>query len=149
MSRVQLDVGDELRRLHVTLTSEQVRGYALAARMPGGRFESDEAARREGLPGQIVPGNFSIALFSRLIAESIPESRLQRLNATFRGIVRPGQPLLLHGVVTERRESADGIVLECDLVLEGPEGDRKVTGTATVGLPPLAADGGVGQAPKP
>ena len=129
-----LDVGDDLQHLQLTLSSEQVRGYALAARMPGGRFESDEAAQREGLPGQIVPGNLSIALFCRLIAESLPGSHLVRLNATFRGIVRPGQPLSIHGVVTERREDDDGVVLECDLVLEGPEAERWVTGTATVRL---------------
>src|SRR5262245_48923814 len=120
-----LDVGDELQPIRLMLTSEQVRGYAVAARMPGGRFESDEAARREGLPGQIVPGNFSIALFCRLLAESLPGSQLLRLNATFRGIVAPGQPLLLHGVVTERHEHDGAVVLECDLVLEGAEGDRK------------------------
>ena len=129
-----LDVGDELQRLELTLSSEQVRGYAYAARMPGRRFESDEAAKREGLPGQIVPGNMSIALFCRLMTEALPGSTVQRLNATFRGIVRPGQPLSVHGVVTERSEEADGIVLECDLVLEA-EGDRRVTGTATVKLP--------------
>jgi acyl dehydratase len=127
-----LDVGDDLLRLQITLSSEQVRGYAVAARMPGGRFESDAAAQREGLPGQIVPGNLSIALFCRLIAESLPGARLQRLNATFRGIVRPGEPLSLHGVVTERREEASGVSLECDLVLESAEGERRVTGTATV-----------------
>lgn len=131
---IDLDVGDDLPRLQLTLSSEQVRGYALAARMPGGRFESDEAAKRDGLPGQIVPGNLSIALFSRLIAESLPGGRLERLNATFRGIVLPGQPLTIHGVVTERREEADDVFLECDLVLEGPEGERRVTGTATVRL---------------
>jgi acyl dehydratase len=129
------DVGDELERLQLTLTSEQVRGYARAARMPGGRFESDEGARREGLPGQIVPGNLSIALFCRLIAASLPRSRLLRLNATFRGIVSPGQALSLRGVVTERRQEADATVVECDLVLEGPDGDHKVTGTATVKIP--------------
>lgn len=134
MATSSLDVGDELHRLQLTLSSEQVRGYALAARMPGGRFESDEAAQREGLPGQIVPGNLSMALFCRLIAESLPGSKLLRLNATFRGIVRPGQPLSIHGVVTERRDDADGVALECDLVLEGPDGDRWVTGTATVKL---------------
>lgn len=133
---IELDVGDELQRMNLTLNSEQVRGYAQAARMPGGRFESDEAAKREGLPGQIVPGNFSIALFCRLLAEAFPTAQLQRLNATFRGIVHPGEPLSIHGVVTERREQDDGIFLECDLVLEGPEGDRRVTGTATVRLPP-------------
>lgn len=125
------DVGDELRRLELTLSSEQVRGYAIAARMPGGRFESDEAAKREGLPGQIVPGNMSIALFCRLLAESLPGAQLQRLNATFRGIVRPGQALALHGVVTERREETNTVFLDCDLVLES-EGERRVTGTATV-----------------
>jgi acyl dehydratase len=132
---VDLDVGDELRRLEVTLSSEQVRGYAQAARMPGGRFESDDAAKREGLPGQIVPGNLSIALFCRLLAEALPTARIERLHATFRGIVRPGLPLSIHAVVTERREGEDGVFLECDLVLEGPEGDRWVTGTATVKLP--------------
>lgn len=131
-TEIDLDVGDDLHRLQITLSSEQVRGYALAARMPGGRFESDEAAKRDGLPGQIVPGNLSIALFSRLIAESVPGGRLERMNATFRRIVRPGQPLSIHGVVTERREEGDGVLLECDLVLEGPEGERGVTGTATV-----------------
>jgi len=130
----ELDVGDDLHRLQLTLSSEQVRGYSIVARMPGGRFESDEAARREGLPGQIVPGNMSIALFCRLIAESLPGARLERLNATFRGIVRPGEPLSLHGVITERREEHDAVFLECDLVLESAEGERRVTGTATVRL---------------
>jgi acyl dehydratase len=132
MPNPMLDVGDELHRLQMTLSSEQVRGYAQAARMPGGRFESDEAAKREGLPGQIVPGNLSMALFCRLIAGSLPSAKLLRLNATFRGIVRPGQALSIYGVVTERREDNDGVVLECDLVLEGPEAERWVTGTATV-----------------
>jgi len=133
-SVTDLDVGDDLHRLQLTLSSEQVRGYAIAARMPGGRFESDEAAQREGLPGQIVPGNMSIALFCRLIAESLPDAQLRRLHATFRGIVRPGERLSLHGVVTERREEADAVFLECDLVLESAEGERRVTGTATVRL---------------
>jgi hypothetical protein len=129
-----LDVGDALSHMQLTLSSEQVRGYAVAARMPGGRFESDEAAQREGLPGQIIPGNLSIALFCRLISESLPGARLRRLNATFRGIVRPGELLSLHGVVTERREEANTVFLECDLVLESAEGERRVTGTATVQL---------------
>ena len=131
-TRQELDVGDELLRLQMTLSSEQVRRYAIAARMPGGRFESDDAARREGLPGQIVPGNMSIALFCRLLAESLPGGRLERLNATFRGIVRPGHALSIHGVVTERRDEERGMVVDCDLVLEGSEGERLVTGTATV-----------------
>jgi acyl dehydratase len=134
-----VDVGHELPALRLTLSSEQVRQYAVTAKMPGGRFSSDAEAQKEGLPGQIVPGNLSLALFSRLIATALPGASLRRLSATFRGMVRPGQPLLVHGVVTEKHCSDSGDLLECDLVLENAEGDRLVTGTASVGLPPPAS----------
>jgi acyl dehydratase len=130
-----LDVGHDLAPLQVTLTNAQVQRYAVAARMPGGRFMSDEEARKEGLPGQIVPGNLSMALFARLIARSLPGATLRRLSATFRGLVRPGKPLLVRGVVTEKHCTQAGDTLECDLVLEGEDGDRWVTGTASVWLP--------------
>ena len=130
-----IDVGHELGPLRLTLAGEQVRRYAIAARMPGGRFMSDDEARGEGLPGQIVPGNMSLALFSRLIGTSFPGATLQRLSATFRGLVRPGYALLIRGVVTEKHCTDRGDLVECDLILESEEGDRWVTGTATVRLP--------------
>jgi acyl dehydratase len=130
-----IDVGHELEPLRLTLSGEQVRRYAEAARMPGGRFMSDDAARAEGLPGQIVPGNMSLALFSRLIAESLPGASLKRLSATFRALARPNQPITVRGVITERHASDHGNFIECDLILESAEGDRWVTGTAMVQLP--------------
>ena len=130
-----VDVGDELPPLHLTLSSEQVRGYAEAANMPGGRFFSDEAARAEGLPGQIVPGNLSLALFSRLLTEWCDGVRLKRISATFRAMVRPNVSLTLHAVITEKHASDHGNFVECDLVLENAEAERLVTGTATVEFP--------------
>ncbi len=130
-----IDVGHELRPLQLTLTSEQVRRYAVVAHMPGGRFMSDEDARQEGLPGQIVPGNMSLALFSRLIQQSFPGATLKRLGATFRGLVRPGVAIAVSGVVTEKHCTDHGDLLECDLVLESADGDRWVTGTASVQVP--------------
>ena len=130
-----VDVGDDLPPLRLTLSGEQVRRYAEIANMPGGRFMSDEQAKAEGLPGQIVPGNFSLALFSRLLTEWSDHVRLRRLSATFRAIVRPNTPLTLRAVVTEKHTSEDGNFLECDLLLENADGERLVTGTATVVLP--------------
>lgn len=127
-----IDVGDELPPLRVTLSSEQVRRYAEAANMPGGRFMSDEAARAEGLPGQIVPGNLSLALFARLLTGWASGGRLQRINGTFRAMVRPNVPLVVSAVVTEKHQSDHGNFLECDLLLETADGDRLVTGTATI-----------------
>ncbi|MBI3785029.1 MAG: MaoC family dehydratase [Deltaproteobacteria bacterium] len=129
-----IDVGHELQPLRLTLSSEQVRAYAQAANMPGGRFFSDEAARQEGLPGQIVPGNMSMALFSRLLAESLPGMSIKHLSATFRAPVRPGQPIVVHGVVIEKHCTDRGDLVECDLVVENADGERWVTGTATVQL---------------
>jgi acyl dehydratase len=130
-----VEVGDELPALRVVLTNAQVRAYAVAADMPGGRFMSDDAARAEGLPGQIIPGNLSMALFSRLLGEWGEGVRVKRLSATFRGLVFPNAPLLVTAVVTEKHTSDHGSFVECDLVLETEDGERKVTGTATVELP--------------
>ncbi len=127
-----IDVGDELPPLRLTLSGAQVKAYAVAADMPGGRFMGDEEARAEGLPGQIVPGNLSLALFSRLLTEWAAGGKLHRLSATFRALVRPGAPLVVSAVVTEKHQSDRGNFLECDLVLENADGDRLVTGTATV-----------------
>ena len=130
-----VDVGHELPALRLTLSSAAVRDYALAARMPAGRFTSEEAARAEGLPGQIAPGNMSLALFARLLATALPGTTLQRLSATFRALVHPGRALVVHGVVTEKHCTDRGDLLECDLVIESADGDRWVTGTATVRVP--------------
>lgn len=129
-----VEVGDELPPLQLTLTHEQVKRYALAAHMPGGRFMSDDEARAEGLPGQIVPGNMSLALFSRLLTSWTPALRIRRLSATFRGLVHPGVPIRVQAVVTEKHESEDGNFIDCDLILENEDGERRVTGTARVEL---------------
>ena len=135
MHFADIDVGHEVTPLRLTLTHEQVKRYAITARMPGGRFMSDEAARSEGLPGQIVPGNMSLALFSRLLNGAFPGTIVRRLSATFRGLVRPAVGLVISGVVTEKHCTDHGDLIECDLVLESADGDRLVTGTATVQLP--------------
>lgn len=127
-----VDVGDELPPLRVTLSPADVTRYAVAANMPGGRFTSDEEARAEGLPGQIVPGNMSLALFSRVLTDWGAGGRVRRLGATFRALVRPNVPLVVSAVVTEKHRSDHGNFLECDLLLESADGDRLVTGTATV-----------------
>ena len=133
-----VDVGHEIAPLRLSLSGEQVQRYALAARMPGGRFMNDEAARKEGLPGQIVPGNLSMSLFARLIVGAWSDATLLRLSATFRGLVRPNVPLVVRGVVTEKHCTDHGDLIECDLVLESDEGDRWVTGTASVRLPTVS-----------
>ena len=69
MRRVFTDVeeGDELPVSEVELTADRIREYARAAGMWAPRFTDDEAARREGLPGMIAPGNLSMGLLGVLV----------------------------------------------------------------------------------
>lgn len=132
----EIDIGTEIPPLEITITGEEVRRYAFAADMPGRRFQSDEEARKEGLPGQILPGNMSLSLLSRMLLDALPKgSVLRKLGVTFRGIVMPNQPLVCSGFVTDRVEDAAGrVTIECDLVLRAG-GERRITGLATVDLP--------------
>ena len=133
MRRAFADVeeGDELPASDVDLGAEQIRAYAGAAGMWAPRFTDDEAARREGLPGMIAPGNLSMGLLGVLVEGWAGAGALRRLGTTFRGIVRPGR-LRLCGAVTERNDAARTV--ELDVWLENEEGERSVIGTATVAL---------------
>jgi acyl dehydratase len=129
-----IEIGHEIPKLEVVLSGEDVRRYAITANMPGPRFYSDEVARKEGLPGQILPGNMSMALVARMVSDWLPEARLAKLGVTFRGIVQPGKPILCSGFVTDRREHDGRVELECDVILE-QAGERRITGLAVVELP--------------
>ncbi|MEA2625962.1 MAG: hypothetical protein QOD06_2007 [Candidatus Binatota bacterium] len=128
-----LDIGDEIPRLETVLEPDQIRRYAVVARLPGKRFVSDEVARKEGLPGQIVPGNMSMALLSKMVLDWLPGARLEKLGVTFRGLVLPGKRIVGSGFVTDVRSRGGDTVVECDLVLEC-DGERRVTGMAVVAI---------------
>ncbi len=130
-----LDFGDDLRALRITLSSEQIAAYVESANQVAPRFLSDEGGRKDGLPGQIAPGNLSLAIFSRLLEGAGPDVEVRRISATFRSFVQPAVPLVASGVVTDVVEDDEGKLLECDLLLESESGDRLVTGTGTVFLP--------------
>ena len=133
MRRAFTDVeeGDDLPVSEIELTADRIREYARAAGMWAPRFTDDEAARREGLPGMIAPGNLSMGLLGVLVEGWAGAGALRRLGTTFRGVVRPGR-LRLCGAVTERNEAERTV--ELDVWLENPDGERSVIGTATVAL---------------
>lgn len=142
MRPADVQIGTAIPRLETAFGPEEVRRYALAVRTMGSRFLSDEGARREGLPRQIVPGNMSLSLLCRMLLSWLPEARLERIGVTFRGLVFPNRPIVCSGFVTDRSEVDGGVRLECDLVLES-DGERKVTGVAILTVPAIPRDPGV------
>ncbi len=124
--------GDELGPVEHFLSKDQVRSYARAVDHYFPRFTDDEAARREGLPGMITPGNMSMGLLTTLIEGWAGPGRLRRLGVTFRGLVLPDRTIRLCGAVTEK--DAGARTAELDVWIESDESERLVIGTATVSL---------------
>jgi acyl dehydratase len=129
-----LEPGDEFPVKTIALDKTFVRAYACAIDMNFGRFTDDAAARAEGLPGQITPGNMTLALLARSLVEWLPGARLVRLGTTFRGLALTGATVKVIGTITEKDEA--GRTGECDVWMESPEGDRWVIGTATLAFRP-------------
>lgn len=128
-----VEPGDEMPPLEVALDPDFVRDYALEIGMEAARFTDPEGARREGLPGQIAPGNLTLALLAEALLAWVPGARLRRLGTTFRALATAGTRARVFATVTEKDE--EGRKVECDVWMEGPEGDRLVIGTATLELP--------------
>ncbi len=128
-----VEPGDELPEITLELGREYVKAHAIELGMAFPRFTDDEGAKLEGLPGQITPGNMTLALLARELLAWAPGGRILRLGTTFRGLALAGSPVRLLGTVTEKDEERRTV--ECEVWMETEEGDRCVIGTATVELP--------------
>ena len=134
-----IDIGDEIDELDICPTTADVVRFVDVARMQSGRFTDDEYARKEGLPGAIVPGNMSLGFLARMLTEFFPAGTLQELTANFRATVPHNTALTCSGVVTEKQTHNGGHIIFCDVMLSNEEGERYVQGTAQVALPSRAA----------
>ena len=134
-----IDVGDDIAELEVCPSTADVVRYVDVAHMQSGRFTDDEYARKEGLPGAIVPGNMSLGYLSRMLSEFFPTGTLKNLTANFRATVPHNISLTCSGVVTEKQARNGEHLIFCDITLSNAEGDRYVQGTAQVVLPSRGA----------
>lgn len=135
-SLADVQIGDTLGPEPLYVPKDQVRSYCNAAGLAGvPRFTDDELARKEGLPGMILPGNMSAALIGKLVGDWSRESRskLVRLGTTYRSPVLPERNLTLQGFVTQVDHAQRTV--ELDIWIENEDGDRLVTATATVQFP--------------
>ena len=130
-----LNVGDPLGPVELFVSKDQARKYARACGLDFPRFTDDEAARAEGLPGMILPGNMSLGILTKLVTDWLGSGggELTRIGTTYRQPVQPDLPLTLQGFITHT-QSADRSA-EIDVWLENADAERLVIGTATVQFP--------------
>jgi acyl dehydratase len=130
----EVNIGDTLGPLELFVSKEQCRNYAKIMGMGdiAGRFTDDEAAKKEGLPGMILPGNMSLGLLSKLVTDWIgaSDAKLSRISTTYRVPVQPDHTLTIQGFITNK--NAADRTAEVDVWIENEEAERLVTGTVTV-----------------
>jgi len=125
-------IGPQLR----TPTTEAVRQFAGLDTVGGSqRFLDAAAAGREGLRGPIVPGAMSLTYLGQLLQAWAPEARITLLDVIYRGWVHHNQTLHVQGVVIDIAEEDQELVVECDVYVETPAGERPVAGKAVLRLP--------------
>jgi acyl dehydratase len=124
------EIGDELPTIEPDIRMETIRRFAQVAGMQNPRFTDHEGARKQGLPGAIVPGIMSQGILAALIHRWAPGSSVQRIDTVFRAPVLVDSRATARGVVTEVHPETGSV--ELDLVIENEAGEGRVLGTATV-----------------
>jgi len=129
----EVEFGVELPVFEPDTRLENVRRFVRAAHWEGPRFTDHEAARREGLPGALVPGIMSQGFLAAMIHRWAPEAAIENVDTVFRAPVLVDQRYRIAGVVTDIDEVSGKV--EIDLTVTNEQGETRVFGTASVRLP--------------
>ena len=127
-----VQIGTAIGPEEIFVSKEQTRQYARSCGLDAPRFTDDEGAKKEGLPGMILPGNMSLGLLTKLVTDWIADNaaKMVRLGTTYRVPVQPDRTLSLQGFITNTYPETRQV--EIDIWIENEEAERLVTGTATV-----------------
>jgi acyl dehydratase len=128
-----VEFGVELPVFEPDTSLDNVRRFTKAAGWEGPRFTDHEAARKEGLPGALVPGIMSQGFLAAMIHRWAPDAQIENVDTIFRAPVIVDEAYSISGVVTDINEE-QGIV-EIDLTVTNTAAETRVFGTATVRLP--------------
>ena len=124
--------GEDLGEMKPDVSLDRIKRFTGAAGMTFERFTNHEAARKEGLPGAIVPGIMSQGILAAMIHRWAPGSAIVKIDTVFRAPVLVDSQPVCRGVVTDLNESERSV--EVDLTIVNEANETRVLGTATVRL---------------
>ncbi len=132
-----VDTGDAIPALTVTVDETQMFFFS-AATYNGHRIHYDKEWARdvEGYDNVLVHGPLQAALLSRALTDWIGgDGRLVAFSVQNRAIAYAGEELTFGGVVTGKRSTDAGALVDLDIYCKRGD-DVLMPGTATVALPP-------------
>jgi acyl dehydratase len=125
-----VELGDDLPDFNPDVSLATVTRFAVATKMMAPRFIDHEGAKKEGLPGAIVPGIMSQALLAAIIHRWSPGCTIRRIDTIFRAPLLVDSTPVCRGVITDTDD--DTRTVEIDLTIVNEAEETRVIGTAQV-----------------
>jgi acyl dehydratase len=127
-----VDFGADLDEMKPDVSIDNIKRFGRASGMNWGRFTDHEEARKEGLPGAIVPGIMSQGILAAMIHRWAPSAAIVQIDTIFRAPLLADSEPVCRGVVTDVDE--DTRTVEVDLTIVNEANETRVMGTAKVRL---------------
>ena len=128
--------GMEILALVKEPTTQQLVKYAGAS---GDYYQihyDKDFAAGNGLDGVILHGALKNAFLGQLMTQWMgPEGTLKKLSCQYRGMDFPDQTITGKGTVIRKYQDQGQNLVDCDIWLENPTGEKTTPGKATVALP--------------
>lgn len=128
-----IEFGETLPAFQPDTSLANVKRFAVAAGWDAPRFTDHESARKEGLPGALVPGIMSQGFLSAMIHHWAPGAEIRLVDTVFRAPCIVDESYEINGVVTDIEEDSGEV--EIDLTVTNEAGETRVFGTAKVKVP--------------
>ena len=131
-----IEIGAAIPELvRTAFTRDNLRDFAAASGDHNPIHLDDGAARATGLPGVIIHGMFNMATLGRLLTNWIPQARVKKFSTRFTAMAFPGDQVTCSGVVTGKTSGDGENTVDLDIAAHNQNGDRLLSGKATVALP--------------
>ncbi len=125
-----VEFGEELPAFTPDVSMPTVRRFTDAAHMSWARFNDHEEAKKQGLPGAIVPGIMSQGILAAMVNNWAPGATIVKIDTIFRAALVVDSSPKCTGVVTDLDEETQ--TTEIDLTIANEAGETRVMGTAVV-----------------
>jgi acyl dehydratase len=139
MAQVKYDEvkeGSDIPTLEKTPTTRTLVMWAGAS---GDFFElhyDKEFAKTMGFPNVLVHGRLEAAYLTQLLTDWVGEQgEIKKMSVQYRGNAFPGEKLLCKGKVTKKYSKDGENLVELEIWVENPAGQKITPGTAVVALP--------------
>lgn len=129
----QVEFGIELNTFTPDTSLAVVRPFAESVGWGGGRFDSHEKARKEGLPGALVPGIMAMGFLTSMVHRWAPGAKIDSIDTVFRAPLIADEPCKVDAVVTDIDEESG--LIELDLTVKNERDETRVFGTAKLSFP--------------